>query len=208
VKIKGKGGVIYKKKVKDGDVFEISQGAAGFKGGFLAVQIGAGKFKTKMKIGTDCKKGRDVKIGDQWGVLTIVGYELKKGENCAARSVDSDTEMLFGQESASSRGGSNGAKNNHMAVKITAAFAGIILIAATVVAVRTMLYVQGNPNDTIISDFIEGSQVTSSVSSINSASPPHVKRAGTRFTLTGNARAHAPDDKIIGVGPERRIDGV
>jgi len=208
VKISGKGGVIYKKKVKDGDVFEISQGAAGFKGTFLKVQIGVGKFKAQNKIGIDCKKGREVKIGDQWGVITIIGYELKKGEKCSALSATKETAMFVEDPgpTQSGEGGSTGSESNHQALKIVAAFAGIVLVAATIIAVRAVHTIEENPNDTLIGDYVDDAQIASSVSS--KSTNPIGDRAGTRWTMTGNTQVQAPEDEVLDVGTQRRIDGV
>jgi hypothetical protein len=213
VKISGKGGIIFRKKLRDGDVFEITQGKAGFKGSFLKVQIGVGKSKALMKIGVDCKQKRNIVVGDQWGVLTVLGYTLKKGdETCDAASVSSDRAAMLintdGAGTSSSNGGSKSASNedkDHTALKVVAILAGSFLVIAAVFAVGALNTAEANPNDQVINDdeYNDDAQFAPSESSKSS----YVQRAGTRWTL-GNQGVQAPDDEVLDVSSARRIDGV
>jgi hypothetical protein len=83
IKIQSRG-LMFKGWVSEKQIVEVNSMTLGKAalGQTVVMVVGKGKTKTKTKIGINCKKFRDLHVGDTFGVLKLVGYTFKKGRTC------------------------------------------------------------------------------------------------------------------------------
>eukprot|EP00035_Acanthoeca_spectabilis_P035271 m.33442 g.33442 ORF g.33442 m.33442 type:complete len:2817 (-) comp7190_c0_seq1:243-8693(-) len=102
--------------------------------------------KTRVKIVTNCKPGYNLRLGDEWGPVKLVGYKLDAPRSGA--SVDSasghcpasaSTSSFTG--TAASAGSSGGAASG---VAVAGLVAGLLLVAVMVIGVYRMKTHQNN----------------------------------------------------------------
>jgi hypothetical protein len=94
--------------------------------------------QTRIKIVTNCKAGYDLRLGDEWGPVKLVGYKLDaprsgaSADTAAGHCPSSPTTNAFFAVPASTVGGSSGASSS---IAVAGLVAGLLLVAVMVIGV-------------------------------------------------------------------------
>jgi len=126
--------------LSDGDVFRIHTSDHGINKlpGALSFLIGKGQTKSRIKFQVNCK--RDIRVGDVFGVLEVVGFSTSR-DSCETEQIASLGSTSADTSSSSGSSSSGGAS--------AGLIAGIVVAALAVVVVGSVIayhYTKAAPN--------------------------------------------------------------
>jgi hypothetical protein len=165
IRVASKGGdeVFQSDYMADGELIELDAqtiGKSKFPGNSIRIQIGKGKQKALMSMGIDCKAGRVLQIGDQWGLLTVVGYTLKQGAACVSTVSGEQlrvaiTSRLSGDEDSSALDGDGAMADAKSVGGVVGGVIGalIALMMVIMVGVAIVRRREGSSEKVIFEDF-------------------------------------------------------